>query len=217
MIDYERPVPENLRTVELKLDFSDELARFANSLLHGLGGGSLPKAAVLQMIQTPSGQSRRGYILPPARKLDDSEGSLCLTLGIKNRQAVPVPVPVKPAAQVEQQLGALLKQRRASDDDADRSPKRSRVAAHDARALDCDLPELSVAREAETNELRQHMAELVRSLGPSKQPNQNWQVREARWLLQGPGSNVREMGFQPENGRGRRSWSRSSPAICGSC
>lgn len=142
------PIPSNLQIVELNLETSEELTRFGNSLLHGIGGGSAPKAAVIQ-IQTGA-QKRRGYILPPTHFLDASQDNVSLTVGVKNRLVIPAPP-----------LSARSLKRSA--DAEDNAPKRLRALPI---TLEQDVPELSVARELETMKLRQHMAELVESLGP---------------------------------------------------
>mmetsp|Transcript_10317 Transcript_10317/g.24563 ORF Transcript_10317/g.24563 Transcript_10317/m.24563 type:complete len:573 (+) Transcript_10317:125-1843(+) len=158
-VGRERPVPHNLRTVELVFEASEEMVSFANSLLQGTGDCNSPEASVVKIRDSKG--SRRGYILPPAEELSPKQRKLILSLGVKNREAVPHWQPSVPKRKPELRVEEL-------EPVSKRGPVIS-VAGKPQKTSTCaskDTPELSIARKEETIKLRQRMAKCVEELGP---------------------------------------------------
>eukprot|EP00873_Tetraselmis_striata_P016061 jgi/Tetstr1/436325/TSEL_025163.t1 len=158
VIEYQRPVPLELNTTELLFQGSLELARFANTLLHGVNRTSEPKAAVV-LIDGPT-SSTRGYLLPPKQELTAGDGPLQLVLGLKQR--IPVPAPGRQAG--ERATPQPLKRRASSEPDT--AIKHPRRTALRTGAVVKDTPALCVARQREIEQLRHRMADLVKSASP---------------------------------------------------
>jgi len=152
---YQKPVPEGLCTVELAFDALPEMVLFVNGLLPEDGGS---KAAVL-MIRGPCG-SQQGFLLPPGDRLFFEGKQVQLSLGLD--VSVPLPVP-------EDQTAPAVADKRKAASQGEISPnccRRQAAAEEGGNGRQKDTPELSVARRKETQQLRQDMADLVRSLGP---------------------------------------------------